>query len=85
MKKAVVDILEGAVPGARSKGKKREQKVADSRGKYSINTDELSLAQMTRAIRELEKQMIEHAKNLEFEEAAAIRDEIRRVREKAFV
>lgn len=85
VKKSVVDIMEGAVPGARSKGKKREQKVAESRGKYSINTDEMSLAQMTRAIRELEKKMVDHARNLEFEEAAAIRDEIRRVREKAFV
>jgi len=32
-------------------------------------------------IKALEKEMIEHAKNLEFEQAAAIRDEIARIRE----
>jgi excinuclease ABC subunit B len=77
--------MEGAVPGARSKGKKREQKVAESRGKYRINIDEMSLDQMTKAIHKLEKQMIQHAKDLEFEQAAAIRDEIARVRERAFL
>jgi len=85
VQKSVVDIMEGAVPGARSKSKKRDQKVAESRGKYRVNIDEMSLDQMTKAIKQLEKQMLDHAKNLEFEEAAAVRDEIRRIREKAFL
>lgn len=85
VQKSVVDIMEGAVPGSRGKGRKREQKVAESRGKYRMNLDEMSLEDMTRAIRKLEKQMLEHAKNLEFEQAAAIRDEIARIREKAFL
>jgi excinuclease ABC subunit B len=84
IEKSVVDVMEGAVPGARSKSKKREQKVAESRGKYAVNLDEMSLEQMTKAIKILEKQMVEHAKNLEFEEAAAVRDELARVRERAF-
>ncbi len=45
----------------------------------------MSLEQMTRAIQKLEKQMLEHAKNLEFEEASAIRDEVVRIRERAFI
>jgi excinuclease ABC subunit B len=84
VQKSVVDIMEGAVPGARSKSKKREQKVAESRGKYSVNIEEMTLEQMTKTIQKLEKQMLQHAKNLEFEEAAAVRDEIARVRERAF-
>jgi len=84
VQKSVVDIMEGAVPGARSKSKKREQKVAESRGKYNVNIEEMSLEQMTKTIQKLEKQMLQHAKNLEFEEAAAVRDEIARVRERAF-
>jgi excinuclease ABC subunit B len=84
VQKSVVDIMEGAVPGARSKSKKREQKVAESRGKYSVNIEEMTLEQMAKAIQKLEKQMLQHAKNLEFEEAAAVRDEIARVRERAF-
>ncbi|MDR1177761.1 MAG: excinuclease ABC subunit B [Spirochaetaceae bacterium] len=38
-------------------------------------------AQRKQLIRALETEMLEHAKNLEFEEAAALRDEITRVRE----
>lgn len=83
--KSVIDIMEGAVPGSRSKSRKRDLKVAESRGKYRVNVDEMSLDQMTKAIQKLEKLMIEHAKNLEFEDAAAIRDELLRIRQKAFV
>ncbi len=85
VKKSVVDIMEGAVPGARSKNRKRELKVAESRGKYRVNIDDMSMEEMTKAIQKLEKQMIAHAKNLEFEEAAAVRDELKRIREKAFL
>jgi excinuclease ABC subunit B len=38
-------------------------------------------AQRKQLIRALEGEMLEHAKNLEFEQAAAIRDEIARIRE----
>ncbi|MDR2688499.1 MAG: excinuclease ABC subunit UvrB [Azoarcus sp.] len=43
--------------------------------------DEKTLA---RAIKKLEKEMQEHARNLEFEQAAAARDELFRLRERAF-
>jgi len=85
VQKSVIDIMECAVPGARSKKKKHDQKVAENRGKYRVNIDEMSLDQMTKTIQKLEKQMLEHAKNLEFEEASAIRDEVARIREKAFI
>jgi excinuclease ABC subunit B len=84
VQKSVVDIMEGAVPGARSKSRKREQKVAETRGKYRVNLEEMTLEQMTKTIQQLEKQMLQHAKDLEFEQAAAVRDEIARVRERAF-
>jgi excinuclease ABC subunit B len=38
-------------------------------------------AQRKQLIRALENEMLEHAKNLEFEQAAAIRDEIEKIRE----
>ena len=59
--------------------------MAENRGKYRVNVDEMSLEQMTKTIQKLEKQMLEHAKNLEFEEASAIRDEVVRIRGKAFI
>ena len=54
--------------------------VAEERARYEA-MDEKSLA---REIRRLEKRMQEHAKNLEFEEAAAARDELFRLRQRAF-
>lgn len=46
-----------------------------------IPQDEKSLAQ---EIRRLEKAMLEHARNLEFEQAAAARDALKTLKEKAF-
>ena len=54
--------------------------VAEERVRYEA-MDEKSLA---KAIRQIEKRMQEHAKNLEFEEAAAARDELSRLRKRAF-
>jgi excinuclease ABC subunit B len=54
--------------------------VAEERARYEA-MDEKALA---REIRRLEKQMQEHARNLEFEEAAAARDQLFRLRERAF-
>ncbi|MBV6476040.1 MAG: UvrABC system protein B [Rhodocyclaceae bacterium] len=53
---------------------------AEERARYEA-MDEKALA---REIRRLEKRMQEHARNLEFEEAAAARDELFRLRKRAF-
>ncbi len=84
VQKSVEDILEGAIPGARSKNKQREQKTEDHRAKYRVDIEQLSLDQQIKTMKVLEKQMMQCAKNLEFEEASAIRDEITRIREHAF-
>ena len=76
VQKNIADIMEGAVPGQKGRGKK---KVADTAGKYGVNeaaVGEMSPAQLGKAISALEEKMFEHAKNLEFEEAARVRDEI---------
>jgi excinuclease ABC subunit B len=54
--------------------------VAEERARYEA-MDEKTLA---REIRRREKRMQEHAKNLEFEEAAAARDELFRLRKRIF-
>jgi excinuclease ABC subunit B len=41
-------------------------------------------AALGRVLDKLEKQMYEHARNLEFEEAARLRDKIRAIRERQF-
>ena len=38
-------------------------------------------AQLAKTIAELEKRMYQHAKNLEFEDAARLRDEVRQLKE----
>ncbi|MCY4329419.1 MAG: excinuclease ABC subunit UvrB [Endozoicomonadaceae bacterium] len=70
------DIMEGAIPGAKSKGRKKQ--VAD------IPTDQLPAdpKELLKMITQMEKKMMKHAKNLEFEEAAQLRNQIQLLREK---
>jgi excinuclease ABC subunit B len=75
--KNVADIMEGAYPGAPMSAR-RYAKVAEEVGEYAGLTPQ----QMARKVREMEKQMHKHASNLEFEEAAKIRDQIKHLREK---
>ena len=51
--------------------------VSDMRGEYKVKaTEGMPKGEMKRIIDEIEKQMKEAAKNLEFEKAAALRDEL---------
>ncbi len=71
--KAVADIMEGAaaIPG------KGSRKVAEPKGKYQVDESELhSESDILKQIAVLEEKMFESAKNLEFEEAANLRDEV---------
>lgn len=58
----------------------KERKVAEQAAKYKIKTP----AQASKAMANLENDMLEAAKNLEFERAAKIRDEIAFLREELF-
>ena len=76
--KAVADVMEGAraAPGApRSRGAGRK---AAQPAQQPFDGDPKALGKL---IADLEARMLEHAKNLEFEDAAAVRDEIRSLRE----
>ncbi|WP_435605473.1 excinuclease ABC subunit UvrB [Pseudomonas knackmussii] len=80
VKKDIKDILEGAtVPGA--KGKRRGvAKVAEESGRYEGELR--SPSEITKRIRQLEEKMYQLARDLEFESAAAVRDEIHKLRER---
>ncbi|REL35766.1 excinuclease ABC subunit UvrB [Thalassotalea euphylliae] len=52
-------------------------KVAEQKAAYKT----LSFEEIDEQVKQLEAKMIEHAKNLEFEQAAAIRDEVAKLRE----
>ena len=75
--KRVKDILEGVY------GEARDAPVEAS-AMASTNYAAMDEKALAKAIRQLEKTMQTHARNLEFEQAAALRDELFRLRAQAF-
>jgi excinuclease ABC subunit B len=70
-------VMEGAL--VKEHGGAREfAHVAEEVSRYG----RLGPEQLAREIGKLERQMYEHARNLEFEEAARVRDEIRHMEER---
>ena len=77
--KSVQDILEGAVvPGSRS-NKRRKLKAAEDAAGYSVEKLR-SPSEITKRIRQLEEKMYQHARDLEFEAAGQLRDDIQELR-----
>lgn len=79
IQRAIHDIMEGARADAEPSSVKY-LKVAEAAAKYET----MSPQAMAKQIQQLEKQMQELAKNLEFEKAAQLRDEIRRLQAAIF-
>ncbi|MBL8398609.1 MAG: excinuclease ABC subunit UvrB [Candidatus Accumulibacter sp.] len=78
--KRIVDIIDGVYDSDDAQRRQTELKAAQQQASYA-RMDEKQLA---RELKRLEKAMLEHAKNLEFEKAAAARDELFRLREQVF-
>ena len=74
----IADIMEGAIPERRTRS---TRKAAEMRPDRSMDPDTMDPKQMARKLKALERQMFEHARNLEFEEAAAVRDTINKLKE----
>ena len=75
IRKAVTDIMEGAYADTRTRGGKWAR-VAEQPNPYYGMTPDL----LMKKIKKMEEQMYKHARDLEFEEAARIRDEIAHIR-----
>ncbi|MDT4328864.1 excinuclease ABC subunit UvrB [Methylomonas sp. MS20] len=71
--KSVTDILELSIPGAGGSISHARAKAAEPAGEYKSLTPK----QAAKTLKQLEEKMFQHAKNLEFEEAARIRDQLR--------
>jgi len=79
IRKDVPDIMEGARrPGGRRSSDRRQS------GKRTAAYRHLSVEEAARRITALEKQMHQHARDLEFEAAARLRDEIAALRQQGF-
>jgi excinuclease ABC subunit B len=79
--KDVQDILEGAVvPGSRSNKRRGMAKAAEESARYE---NELRTpAEISKRIKQMEEKMYQLARDLEFEAAAQMRDDIHRLRER---
>ena len=87
VQKAVRDIIDGVSdPSRRSRANAamREEQRALAVAEYAGEYAHLSARELGREICRLEKVMQEHARNLEFEEAAALRDKIAMITKQQF-
>ncbi|MEI7431712.1 MAG: excinuclease ABC subunit UvrB [Betaproteobacteria bacterium] len=75
--KRIKDIIDGVYDSGNAH---REHLVAQQQASYAV----MSEKQLTREIKRLEKEMTACARNLEFEKAAALRDELFRIKEQLF-
>lgn len=75
IRKAVTDIMDGAYADTKAKGKKWGRIAERPSPYYGMSTEVL-----LKKIKKLEKQMYKHARDLEFEDAARLRDEIAEIR-----
>ncbi len=76
LNKKVADILEDSPYAPRAGGKGR--KAAEPAAEYDLRS--LTPAEAARLMKKLEKEMYDCAKNLEFEKAAQLRDQLRQLR-----
>jgi len=74
LNKPITDIMD--VGDGNNDGKVKLRKVGEDKGKYQS----LSPKELMKQIGELEAKMFEHAQNLEFEQAAATRDQVEELR-----
>ncbi|WP_119966175.1 excinuclease ABC subunit UvrB [Simplicispira lacusdiani] len=78
--KQVRDLIDGVYSEKAGKDAERLAQEALQRAK----AEDMSEKDMAREIKRLEKQMLEHARNLEFEQAARVRDQLARLKDMAF-
>ncbi len=84
VQKSVEDILETSYAPGGMKGERR--KVAERKRAYANDIAvPATPKEMAKVLAGLEEKMYQHAKNLEFEEAAAVRDQIQRLKEEVLI
>ncbi|MCZ8219008.1 MAG: excinuclease ABC subunit UvrB [Acidovorax sp.] len=78
--KRVRDLIDGVYSEKAGKDAERLEQEALQRAKV----EDMSEKDVAREIKRLEKLMLEHARNLEFEQAARVRDQLSRLKDQAF-
>jgi excinuclease ABC subunit B len=75
--KRIRDLIDGVYSEKASKEQEKQEL-------QRAMVEDMSEKDISRKIRQLEKQMLEHARNLEFEKAARVRDQLALLKEQAF-
>ena len=78
--KRIKDLIDGVY--SEKAGREADRLAAESAHRASI--EEMSEKDVAREIKRLEKLMLEHARNLEFEKAAGVRDQLARLKAQVF-
>ena len=78
--KRVRDLIDGVYSEKAGKDAERLEQEAMQRAQV----EDMSEKDVAREIKRLEKLMLEHARNLEFEQAARVRDQLTRLKDQAF-
>jgi excinuclease ABC subunit B len=82
IQKSITDILQVAIPGSGLPGSDKQlAKVAEQSAIYKVKSPK----DLAKKLKQLEDAMYKHAKNLEFEEAAKLRDTIKQLQEQTIV
>ena len=77
IQKKVRDLIDGVYSEKASKEQEKQEL-------QRAMVEDMSEKDISRKIKQLEKQMLEHARNLEFEKAARVRDQLALLKEQAF-
>jgi excinuclease ABC subunit B len=77
IQKQIRDLIDGVYSEKASKEQEKQEL-------QRAMVEDMSEKDISRRIKQLEKQMLEHARNLEFEKAARVRDQLAVLREQAF-
>jgi excinuclease ABC subunit B len=77
VEKRIKDMIDGVYNADEARADLKE---AQARAKF----EDMSEKQISKEIKRLEKQMMDHAKNLEFEKAAQTRDQLALLRQRVF-
>ena len=86
IKKSVTDIMEGAYASSSKSKRGGGRKVAEPTvASYADTAEDLSPKALVNKIKELEMVMYKHSRDLEFEEAGRVRDQLTLLKRKAFI
>lgn len=76
LNKSVSDVMDMGASRTAGKAGRGSRKAAEPQGEYHVR----SASEIAKEIKRMEEQMFQHARDLEFEQAAAMRDQIQRLR-----